>query len=57
MRKLIVAILALVAIVFIYLLLAVNAERKELQEYKKQIELDSISYHKQRTEDSIKTPN
>lgn len=45
MKRIIIAILIIIGIVFLYLTLALNNKRKEFQDFKKKIELDSASYH------------
>lgn len=52
MKRIVIAILVVLGVVFLYLTLAVNTKRNELQEFKKQIESDSASYHSTHSLDS-----
>lgn len=49
-------LVVIVALVYLYLVLAVNTDIKEQKEFKKMIEQDSIDYHSKKI-DSISVTN
>jgi hypothetical protein len=45
MKKILIAVIVIVGLVYLYLVLAVNTKAKEFEEFKEKTELDSINYH------------
>jgi hypothetical protein len=52
MKKIIIGVLVIAGLIYLYLVLAVNTKKKELQQFKKKIESDSASYHSNKKLDS-----
>jgi len=51
-KKIIIGVVIIAGLIYLYLVLAVNTKKKELQEFKKKIESDSVSYQSNKKLDS-----